>query len=172
MIVNNGEGPNLPSPTYLKRGEPMEMKLYEELRVDIGGVALFEPEVYAAGVHTGGWLGVHAYEKVLFIIPLGSANDANATIDISVMEAQDNLGTNAQVLKSGTTITAGAGFATYDGLVLAHVEMPEMSTNSGYTHITLRFTISADDTWAVCVIPVREEREWYPHPGTYTQLID
>jgi len=150
----------------------MEMKLYEELRCDIGGVALFEPEVYTAATYTGGWLGVHAYEKMMFLVVLGSANDADATIDIDVMEATSAAGAGAQVLKSGTTITAGADFAIYDGLVLAHVEIPEMSVNTGYTHLTLRFTISTGDTWAVCVIPIREEREWLLHPGTWTQLID
>ena len=150
----------------------MEMKLYEELRVDIGGVALFEPEVWNAGANTSGWLGVHAYEKVMFVVAIGEANDAQATLDIEVLEATSNGGANSQNLKSATLITAGATFASLDQLVLIHVEMPEMTINSGYSHLALQFTISTADTWMVSAICIREEREWLLHPGTQTQLVD
>lgn len=150
----------------------MEMKLYEELRVDIGGVALFEPQTYAAGANTSGWLGVHAYEKVLFVVAIGEANDAAATLDIEVLEATDNAGAGSQNLKSATLITAGAGFATLDQLVLIHVEMSEMSVNTLYSHLALQFTVSAGDTWMVSAICIREEREWLLHPGTATEIVD
>jgi len=150
----------------------MEMKLYEKLRCDIGGVALFEPEVWGAGVHTSGWLGIAPYDKVMFVVAIGAANDAAATLNIQVVEATSAGGAGAQVLKTATLITAGAGFATLDQLVLVHVEIPEMTVNTGYSHLALRFTISALDTWLVSAICIREEREWEPVPGTATEIVD
>lgn len=150
----------------------MEMKLYEELRVDIGGVALFEPQVRVAGASTSGWLGVRDYEKVMFVAIIGEANDAAATLNIQVLEATSAAGAGAQVLKTATLITAGAGFATLDQLVLLHVEMPEMTVNTGYSHLALRFTVSALDTWQFAAICIRNEREWLPTPGTATEIVD
>lgn len=150
----------------------MEMKLYEKLRCDIGGVALFEPEVWAAGANTSGWLGVAPYSKVMFVVTIGAANDAAATLNIQAVEATSNAGAGAQALKTATLITAGAGFATLDQLVLVHVEMPEMTVNTGYSHLALRFTISAGDTWLVSGIAIREHREYEPVPGQATEIVD
>ena len=149
----------------------MEMKLYEELRVDIGGVALFEPQAWTV-TQTSGWLGIHAYEKVLFVVAIGEANDAAATLDIQVLEATSQAGAGAQILKAAVQIVAGGTFASLDQLVLIHVEIPEMTVNSGYSHLALRLIVSAQDTWMVSAICIREEREWLLHPGTQTQLID
>ena len=153
----------------------MEMKLYEELRCDIGGVALFEPQTRGtpgAAVNTSAWLGVAAYEKVMFVAIIGEANDAQATLNIQVLEATSQGGAGAQVLKTATLITADAGFATLDQLVLIHVEMPEMTVNTGYSHLALRFTISPLDTWMFAAICIREEREWLPTPGGATEIVD
>jgi len=148
----------------------MEMKLYEELRCDIGGVALFEPQAWTV-TQTSGWLGVHAYEKVMFVVPIGEANDADATLDIQVLEATSDAGAGAQVLKSADQIVAGLTFASLDQLVLIHVEIPEMTVNSGFTHLALRLIVSDQDTWMVSAICIREEREWLPHPGTAAVLV-
>lgn len=150
----------------------MEMKLYEKLRCDIGGVALFEPQVRGAGASTSGWLGIAPYDKVMFVAIIGEANDAAATLNIQVMEATSGGGAGAQVLKTATLITAGAGFATLDQLVLLHVEIPEMTVNTGYSHLALRFTVSALDTWMFAAICIREEREYEPVPGAATEIVD
>lgn len=154
----------------------MERKLYELNRFDTDTQAsLIEPQALAAGTTNSIWLGMANYNKAIFVIQGGAANDAAATLDVLVREAQDNVGGGAQAItgKAITQVVADVGFATLNDLWLIHVETPEMDVNNVYTHLQLQVIVSTDDTWEISAICMRQTRRYEPAPTTQvTELID
>lgn len=151
----------------------MEMKLYERLRLDIGGKALFEPEAWAGG-WVSGYLDMTKYEKVLFVVIGGGASNAAAELQIFVLQDIDNIGADPKVVpgKVVPTVTAGASPGDRDNLWLIHVEVEEMDVNNGFSHIALAFLVSGAYTWQLAAIAIRSERDYLPHDGTCTLLVD
>lgn len=151
----------------------MEQKLYEKNRFDIGGVAALKPQILAAGVTTTGWFGIAAYDKLMAIILGGVANDADATLDVSINQATDNAGTGSKAVpnKAITQVTAGAGFATRSDLWQIHLEVAQLDVNAGFGFIQISFTVSAQDTWYVAAVLQREEREYMPVPYAATEIV-
>jgi hypothetical protein len=151
----------------------MEQKLYEKNRFDIGGDPAIAPQNLAAGTTTSGWFGMYAYDKIMAICLGGAANDANATIDISINQAMDNAGTGSKAVtgKAITQVTAGAGFATRTDLWLIHLEVAQLDVNAGFGFIQISVTVSAGDTWYFGAVLQREEREYMPVPYAATEIV-
>lgn len=154
----------------------MERKLYELNRLDTDTVpCLVEPQVLAAGVTSTAWLGMLYYDRIMFLIAGGAANDAAATLDVQVNQATSNAGAGSKVIagKAIATVTAGAGFATLDQLFLIHVDISELDVDGYYAYVNLDITVSTADTWTIAVLPLREHRVFEVVPrGNVTQLID
>ena len=99
------------------------------------------------------------YDRALFSILGGPANDAGATLDVVVHQCTQaaDAGADAKVLaglygsKAITQVTAGAGFATLNQKWLIEVSAEEMDVDGGYCYLLLSYTISAGDTWYLAV---------------------
>jgi len=154
----------------------MERKLYEQNRFDTDSIAcLIEPQILAAGTTSSIWLGVHSYDRLMFIIQGGAANDATATLDALVRQATSAAGAGAKVItgKAITQVTAGAGFATLNDLWYIHVEPLELDVNGGFSHVQLQVIVSQDDTWYISAVCQRETREYEIVPTTnVTEIVD
>jgi len=154
--------------------------LYEALKLDGDAQAcILQPQNLGAGITDSAWITMAGYRNVLFIMQLGTAADAATTIDLIVEQATDNAGTNAGPLfgrrgtKAAATITAGAGFATYNGLVLIYVRAEEMDVNNGFNYLGIQATISAQDTWYISCVAARDVAEYLPVTTTYvTEVVD
>lgn len=154
--------------------------IYEAIRMDGDLQACnVEPQTLAAGITTGEWVDMSGFRRALFAVLLGAANDANATIDIVIQQATDVLGTGAKALagvrgaKAAATITAGAGFATRNELVLLEVRAEEMDVNNAFAFLAAIITVSGGDTWIVGVIPLRTVPAYSPVLLTnVTEVVD
>lgn len=141
-----------------------ERQLGEMLRVD-GDSAdnLLPPQVLAAGVTTTLTVRLRGFKRAAFLIQGGAANDANATLDAVVHQCtqEDDGGGDAKVLagaygsKAITQVTAGAGFATLNQMWLINIIDEELDIAGGFEHVLLSITVSAADTWALCVNAIR-----------------
>lgn len=153
-----------------------EEKLYELNRFDTDTFAcLVKPQTLGAGVYGTIWLGLGAYDKVMFIIQGGVANDAAATLDALVNQATDNAGAGSKPIagKAITQVVAGAGFATLNQLFYIHVDIEELDVDNGFAFAQLYLTVSTGDTWNIAVLCQRQHRVFEPVAVTYvTQLID
>lgn len=154
----------------------MERKLYELNRFDNDvDACLVEPQVLAAGVTATGWLGMLYYDRIMFLIQGGPANDAAAALDVQVNQATSNAGANSKIIagKAIVQVVAGAGFATLNQLFLIHVDISELDVDGYFAYVNLDITVSALDTWTVSVVPLRQHRVHEVVPRTnVTQLID
>ena len=157
----------------------MERKLYEGHRFDIGGEPVITPRNAAAGTTSSGWLGMTMYDRAEFLLIGGVANDAAATLDAAVYQATSAAGANAKALvtQGGVTVaitqvTAGAGFATRSDFWILHVMTEEMDINNGFSHLQLRVTVSAGDTWYIGALCHRETREYEQVPYAATEVVN
>lgn len=140
---------------------------------------LLAPYTKTAGATDSAAIDMSGYGSVLFIIQLGAANDAGATIQAEILQS-DDAGATSKALagvrgaKVSSLITAGGGFATYNGLILITVRAEEMDINDGYEWLECRLTVSAGDTWITGVIAGRDRPNYEPVDNlTYaTDLVD
>lgn len=153
----------------------MERKLYELNRLDNDvDACLVAPQVFS-GVTATGWLGMLYYDRIMFLIQGGAANDATATLDVQVNQATSNAGANSKVIagKAIAQVVAGAGCATLNQLFLIHVDISELDVDAYFAYVNLDITVSTDDTWYIAVLPLRQHRVHEVVPRTnVTQLID
>lgn len=154
--------------------------LYEALKWDGDAEAcILAPQTLAAGATASAWISMAGFRTVLFVVQLGALNDAAATVDIVVEQATDNAGTGAKALagvrgaKAATQITAGAGFATGNRLVLMYVRAEEMDVNNAFAFLSCEITVSAGDTCLASVVAARGVPEYKPVTDTYvTETVD
>lgn len=139
---------------------------------------LLPVQTKAGGATDSAAIDMSGYGSVLFIVPLGAANAADTTITAEVLQSDDG-GVTSKALagvrgaKLSATITAGAGFATYNGLILITVRAEEMDINNGYEWLECRLTVSAQDTWITGVIAARYRPNYEPVDNfTYTTDIE
>jgi len=147
----------------------VEDSLIERDRHDGDTVAcLLPPTTIAAGAYTtstifmGGRVAAPrggGYDRAMFCILGGAANDATATLDAVVhqcTQANDG-GADAKVLaglygsKAITQVTSGAGFATLNQKWLIEVSTEEMDLDNGFSYLLLSYTVSAGDTWLLAI---------------------
>lgn len=128
---------------------------------------LLAPYTKAAGPTDSAAIDMSGYGSVLFIIPLGAANDAAATIQAQILQSDDAGATSKPLAgvrgaKVSDLITAGGGFATYNGLILITVRAEEMDVNDGFDWLECRLTVSGADTWITGVIAARYRPNYEP----------
>jgi hypothetical protein len=147
----------------------VEDSLIERDRHDGDAVAcLIEPQTLTAGVTTtptifmGGRVAAPrggGYDRALFCILGGAANDAAATLDVVVhqcTQANDG-GADAKVLaglygsKAITQVTAGTGYAALNQKWLIEVSTEEMDLDAYFCYLLLSITVSTADTWLLAV---------------------
>jgi hypothetical protein len=157
----------------------VERKLYEANRFDIAGEPALTPRNAAAGTTSTGWFGMTQYDRAEFLLIGGVANDAAATLDAAVWQATSAAGANAKALVTPkgvtvaiTQVTAGAGFATRSDFWILHVMVDEMDVNNGFSHLQLRVTVSAQDTWYIGALCHRETRDWEDVPYAATEIVN
>jgi len=137
------------------------------------------PQALPAGATNGEWVDMSGIRRVCFVVLIGAANDAAATLDIIVEQATDALGTGAKPLagvrgpKTAAQIAAGAGFATLNLLKLIEVRAEEMDVNAGFAFLSAEITVSGGDTWQVGVVPLRTVVAYSPVVLTnVTEVVD
>jgi len=158
-----------------------EDSLIERDRHDGDAVAcVLAPQILAAGVTTTPTVSMRGYDRCLFSILGGAANDANATLDVLVQQctqaadagADDKNLAGLYGSKAITQVTAGADFATLNQKWLIEVSTEEMDVDAGFDFLLLEITVSAADTWYIAVEAQRSGAAYEPVATTnITQAI-
>jgi len=91
-----------------------------------------------AGNHDSAWVSLQNYHRAWLVANIGD-QEAAATFDVTLREAQDAAGTGAANI-SGKSITALTG----DGsdLVCIELQTEELNVDAGYEHVQFRVTIT------------------------------
>lgn len=105
-------------------------------------VGIIDPDAYAAGAVSTGWVDASKFFKFLAIIMAGDLG-ASATLDAKIEQAKDASGTAAKDL-TGKAITQLTKAGTDDNKqALINIRSEELDINGGFTHLRLTMTTAA-----------------------------
>ncbi len=95
------------------------------------------PSSQAVGSLTTGWISLANVRTILAIVATGTLG-ASATVDASLSQAQDAIGTGAKAIagKAVTTITGAGGVQA-----LINLQAHELDVNNGYQFVELTLTV-------------------------------
>ena len=116
----------------------------------VGVVGAVDPDAYAAGTYTTGWIAAKNFTAFLAIVMAGALG-ASATLDAKLQQASDASGTGAKDI-TGKAITQLTQAGTDDDKqVLINLRPEELDVDNGFTHFRLSMTVAtaASDAGAV-----------------------
>lgn len=115
-------------------------------------VAAIDPDAYAAGTQTTGWIDMRAHYALLAIVLAGDLG-ASATVDAKFEQATDNAGAGAKDV-TGLAITQLTQAGT-DSNKQAEINIAQgdLDKNNGYRFVRLSMTVgvAASDAGAIVV---------------------
>lgn len=143
--------------------------------IDAGGdtgPCLLAPQTLAAGTHYTPTIDMQGFEKVVFDILGGVANDISASLAITVLQSDtaqpwNLIATNAKVMAglAGSKFISDSadGDYSYSGYYyysmnrkwLIEVDVEEMDVDAGFRYLQLRIIVSAEDTWTLGIEAIR-----------------
>ena len=124
----------------------------------IGVVGNIDPDAYAAGTVTTGWIAAKDFQSFVAIVQAGDLG-ASATLDALLQQASDSGGTGAKSI-TGKAITQLTQAGTDSNKqVLINLRPEELDVDNGFTHFRLSMTVATDTSDAggivLGVVPVR-----------------
>jgi hypothetical protein len=118
----------------------------------VGVVGVIDPDAYAAGTYTTGWIDMQDYFSVLAVVLAGDLG-ASATINAKIEQATTSAGTGAKDV-TGSAITALTQAGADDNKQVAiNLFQADLDRNNGYRWVRLSMTIgtATSDAGAVVV---------------------
>ena len=100
-----------------------------------------DPDAYAAGTLTSGWVDMSVYDTVLATVLIGALG-TGATVGAKLEQATDASGTGAKDVadKAITPMTeVGGGSGTQ---ALIEIRSEELDVNAAFTHVRLSITVA------------------------------
>lgn len=116
----------------------MNMKGSEAVAV-VGNI---DPDAYAAGTVTAGWIDASQFQRFMAIVQAGDLG-SSATLDAKLEQATDSSGTGAKDI-SGTDITQLTQAGTDESNSQAVINLDphgDMDTANDFTHFRLSMTV-------------------------------
>ena len=115
-----------------------------------GVVGVIDPDAYAAGTYTSGWVDAGAFQQFIAIVQAGTLG-TGATLDAKIEQATDALGTGAKDVagKAITQLTQAGGDSDKQAVIA--LNPGELDLANDYTHFRVSITIgsAASDAGAV-----------------------
>lgn len=107
----------------------------------IGVVGNIDPDAYAAGTVTTGWIAAKDFQSFVAIVQAGALG-ASATLDALLQQASDSGGTGAKAI-TGKAITQLTQAGTDSNKqVLINLRPEELDVDNGFTHFRLSMTVA------------------------------
>lgn len=122
------------------------VKLHDQMRV----VAAIDPDAYAAGTYTSGWVNLGVYEAIMAIVMAGDLG-TNATVDAKLQQATNGSGAGAKDVTGKTTTQLTQASGDSDKQAIIELRSEELDVAGGFTHVRLSMTIAtaASDCGAI-----------------------
>lgn len=107
----------------------------------VGVVGIIDPDAYAAGTYTTGWVDMQAHFALLGIVMAGDLG-ASATIDAKIEQATSSGGAGAKDV-TGSAITQLTKAGTDDNKqVMINVFQSDLDRNNAYRYVRLSMTVA------------------------------
>lgn len=116
-----------------------------------GVVGVIDPDAYAAGTYTTGWISMAEYRSIMAVIMAGDLG-ASATLDAKLQQATDGSGTGAKDIagKAITQLTQAGSDSNKQAIINCRAD--ELDVNNGFTHVRLSMTIGTATSDAGAVV--------------------
>lgn len=106
-----------------------------------GVLACIDPDAYAAGTYTTGWVSAANFESLMAIVMAGDLG-TNATVDAKLQQATSSGGAGAKDI-SGTSITQLTQAGTDDNKqVVINLRGDQLDVANGFSYVRLSITIA------------------------------
>jgi hypothetical protein len=123
----------------------------------VGVVGVVDPDAYAAGTYTTGWIDMQDYFAVMGVVLAGDLV-ATATLDAKFEQATDGSGTGAKdVTGSAITQLTQAG-SDSNKQVAINLRQADLDRNNGFRYVRLSLTLGTaggDVAAAVVALDIR-----------------
>lgn len=104
-------------------------------------VGVIDPDAYAAGTVTSGWVKASNFQSMMAIIMAGTLG-ASATLDAKIEQASDSGGTGAKDL-SGAAITQLTQAGTdSDKQAVINFRADDLDINNGFEYVRVSMTVA------------------------------
>ena len=102
---------------------------------------VIDPDAYAAGTYTSGWVHMGTYEAIQAIVMVGTMA-TNSTVDAKLEQATDSSGTGAKDI-SGKAITQLTEAGTdSDKQAIINCRSDELDVANGFDYVRLSMTVA------------------------------
>jgi hypothetical protein len=111
--------------------------MYKREKIDVG----LAPQSIASTNKTGGYFGMQMYRKALAILSTGAMADTN-TAKIELLQAKDNIGTDAKAIDGASAIITASGALT-SGCAFIEIDVSSLDLTNGFEYVAARVTTNA-----------------------------
>lgn len=114
-------------------------------------VAAIDPDAYAAGTVTTGWIAMSAWDSIMAIVMAGDLG-ASATLDAKIEQATDGSGTGAKDVtgKAITQLTQAGTDSNKQAIINLYAD--ELDIANSFTHARLSMTVATATSDAGAVV--------------------
>ena len=121
-------------------------------------VGAVDPDAYAAGTYTTGWIAAKDFHSFMAIVMAGTLG-TNATLDAKLEQATSAAGAGAKDV-SGTAITqmTQAGTDKSDKQAIVNLRQEQLDVANGFTHFRLSMTVATATSDAGGIVFGMDER--------------
>jgi hypothetical protein len=107
----------------------------------IGVVGNIDPDAYAAGTVTTGWIAARDFQSFVAIVQAGDLG-ASATLDALLQQASDSGGTGAKSIPGKAITQLTQAGTDSNKQVLINLRPEELDVDNGFTHFRLSMTVA------------------------------
>lgn len=123
----------------------------------VGVVGVIDPDAYAAGTYTTGWIDMQDFYAVLGVVLAGDLG-ALATVDAKFEQATDSAGTGAKDV-TGSAITQLTKAGTDDNKQVAiNLAQADLDRNNGFRYARLSMSVGTATSDAGAVVIALDSR--------------
>jgi len=118
---------------------------------EVAVVGCIDPDAYAAGAHSTGWISMVTWQKISAIVMAGDLG-SSATLDAKLEQASDSSGTGVKDItgKAITQLTQAGTDSNKQAIINCRAD--ELDIANGFTHVRLTMTVATATSDAGAVV--------------------
>ena len=116
----------------------------------VGIVGVIDPDAYAAGTVTTGWIKAGDFQRFMATVSAGDLG-TNATLDAKLEQASDSTGTGAKDVtgKAITQLTQAGGDSNKQAIINLNPDELDIANGFGYFRLSLTVGTATSDAGAM-----------------------
>lgn len=127
------------------------MSQYLRASDEFAPLACIDPDAYAAGAVTTGWISASLFHRFMAVIMAGDLG-TSATLDAKIEQASDSSGTGAKDLTGAaiTQLTEAGGDSNKQAII--NFRADELDLAGGFSHVRLSMTVATATSDAAAML--------------------